>query len=189
MSSTERTLRRATISLSAAVALAALAFGGWYAASPRYTLHSMQQAALRGDADGFSEHVDFPELRASLKTQIRARLAAEAESSPPGSLRAIGIGLATGFVDQLVDSAVSPETVGLVLAATGQADGWAPTPGLESLSLLAASHLEIERQGLQRFRVGAAGKEGEPALLFRRDGLSWKLDGVDLPAAPQAPDI
>lgn len=188
MSSSPRALRRATILLSSAVALAGLALGGWYAVSPRYTLHSMQQAALRGDAEAFAAHVDFPVLRASLKSEIRARLEAEAAYAPPSSLRAIGIGLAMGFVDQMVDSAVSPETVGVALAAMGEAGGWVSAPGLESLSLLAAPRLEIERISFDRFRVDLPTDGERPALLFRRDGLSWKLDGVDLPEPqPGAP--
>lgn len=189
MLSPRRPLRRATIILSSAAALSGLALGGWYAFSPRYTLHSMQTAALQGDAEGFAQHVDFPELRASLKSEVRTRLAAEAASAPASSLRAIGIGLAMGFVDQMVDSAVSPEAVGIALAAMGDAGGWVPTPGLESLSLLAAPELEIERMGLERFRVALPGDGERPALTFRRDGLNWKLDGVDLPApARDMPD-
>jgi hypothetical protein len=185
MSSPTRALRRATILLSSATALAGLALGGWYAVSPRYTLHTMQQAALQGDAEGFAAHVDFPMLRASMKSEIRARLEAEAAYAPPSSLRAIGIGLAIGFVDQMVESAVSPETVGVALAAMGEAGSWVSAPGLESLSLLAAPQLQIERTGLDRFRVDLPTDGERPALLFRRDGFSWKLDGVDLPQ-PQA---
>lgn len=189
MLSNTRPLRRATIILSSAAALAGLALGGWYAFSPRYTLHSLQSAALAGDAEAFTAHVDFPELRASLKAEIRGRLATEAANAPASSLRAIGIGLAMGFVDQMVDSAVSPEAVGVALAAMGDAGSWVQTPGLESLSLLGAPTLEIERMGLDRFRVALPMDGERPALLFRREGLSWKLDGVDLPdAARPTPD-
>lgn len=181
-----RVLRRATIALASVLGLATLAAGGWYAASPYYTVHSMQQAALQGDAERFTAYVDFPELRASLKTEIRARLAAEAAAAPPSSLRAIGIGLAMGFVDQMVDSAVSPETVGIALASLGSAGDWVAPPGLDSLSLLAASGLDIERQALDRFRVALAEDEDRPALLFCREGLGWKLYGVDL-AGPARP--
>lgn len=185
MLSPQRTLRRAAVILSSTAALAGLALGGWYQFSPRYTLHAMQSAALQGDAEAFASHVDFPELRASLKAEIRGRLAAEAANAPSSSLRAIGIGLAIGFVDQMVDSAVSPEAVGVALAAMsdsgGDAGGWVAAPGLESLSLLAAPKLEIERVGLERFRVFLPTDGERPALMFRRDGLSWKLDGVDLP--------
>ena len=191
MNSVRRTLGRVPLILFSALALAGLGIGGWYALSPRYTLHAMQSAAMAGDAESFSAHVDFPELRASLKAQIRARLAAEAAFAPPSSLRAIGLGLAMGFVDQMVDNAVSPEAVGIALAAVGDAGDWVGTPGLEGLALLAAPQLEIELEGLERFRValpadGAAGQDGRPALLFRREGLGWKLDGVLLPEPAQA---
>lgn len=169
--------------LASFLSLPLLAGGGWYAASPYYTVHAMQRAALSGDVERFAAHVDFPELRASLKSAIRARLAAEAEAAPPNSLQALGIGLAMGFVDQMVESALSPEAMGLALASLQAAGEWSAPVGLESLALLAAPQLEIEREGLERFRLQLAEGEGHAALLFRRDGLGWKLDGVDLPHA------
>lgn len=181
MSSPSSALRRTAILLSSAVVMAGFSLGGWHAFSPRYTLHAMQQAALKGDAEAFASHVDFPVLRASLKSEIRARLETEAAYAPPSSLRAIGIGLAMGFVDQMVESAVSPETVGVALAAMGEAGGRVSAPGLEGLGLLAAPQLEIERTSFDRFRVTLPTDGERPALLFRRDGFSWKLDGVDLP--------
>lgn len=186
MPSPQRTLQRAALFLSSCAILAGLALGGWFALSPRYTLHQMQGAALCGDAQRFSEHVDFPALRGSLKSEIRARLALEAAAAAPSSMRALGIGLAIGSVDQMVDSAVTPEAVGVTLAFLGDGGELVATPALRSLGLLAAPRLEIERMGLDRFRVSlAAADEGDqPALLFRRHGLSWKLDGVDLPETP-----
>lgn len=187
MPSPQRALQRAALVLSSSAALASLALGGWFAFSPHYTLYQMQGAALRGDAHGFAQYVDFQELRGSLKAEIRTRLAAEAAATPPTSLRAIGIGLAMGFVDQMVDSAVTPEAVGVALASLAEAGEMVAVPGLESLGLLAAPDLEIDRMGVDRFRVSLADGGENAALLFRRDGLGWKLDGVDLPEkAPKA---
>ena len=186
MLSPQRTLQRAALFLSSSAALAGLALGGWFALSPNYTLHQMQSAALSGDAQGFAEYVDFPELRGSLKSEIRARLASEAAVAAPSSLRALGIGLAIGFVDQMVDSAVTPEAVGVALASLGEGGGLVATPALQTLGLLAAPKLEIERMGLDRFRVSLEAEGDQPALLFSRHGLSWKLDGVDLPEAQSA---
>lgn len=179
MTSPLRSLRWAILSLFAAAVLFVSAAFGWYSASPRYTLTQMQQAAVEGDADTFASHVDFPALRASLKSELRARLMGEAANAPPSSLRALGIDMALAFVDQMVDSAISPESVGIALASAESAGSWVAPPGLQSLSLLAMPETRIARDGMDRFRVTPADGEG-PALVFRRDGLNWRLSAVDL---------
>lgn len=141
----------------------------------------MQRAIVQGDAQSFSAHVDYPMLRQSVRAEARARLQAEAARTPPFTLKALGLSLALEYVDRMVDSAVSPETLGLVLAGTASAGAWIDTPGLASLSLLALPTTEIERQGLDGFTLRAAGEEGGTELLFRRDGLQWRLSGIHLP--------
>lgn len=164
-----------------------LAAAGWWGASPWFTVRALQSAVANGDAATFSAHVDYPELRRSVRAALRARLVAEAEATPPASLKALGLGLALEFADRMVESAVSPETLGLVLAGTTGSGGWIETPGLSTLSMLAGAQLEIERNGLDDFALSAAGGEG-PALLFRRDGLQWRLSGVRIPAEAQHAD-
>ena len=179
-----RALRRASLAAASALALGVAALGGWYAASPRLTLGAMQQAALGGDAQGFSRHVDYPALRQSLKGELQSQLDEEARATQAGTLKAVGIAMARAFIDPLVESAVSPETVGLVLSAAG--DGGTPfgQPALESLAVLAGPKLDIRRDGVDAFHVTAAGNPRSPELTFRRDGLSWRLSAVDLDPAP-----
>ena len=178
-------LRRASVAVASLAAVPVLAFGSWYAASPRLTLNAMQSAALSGDVSGFSNHVDYPALRQSLKSELRAHITAEADAAPRNSLKALGLAMAIGFVEPLVDSSVSPEAVGLVIASFGQGNPLAGSPALESLSLLATPDLSIRREGLDRFHVTVEGSANAPELLFQRDGWRWRLSGVDLdPLAP-----
>ena len=184
-----RAFRRASIAAGSVLALGLAAFGGWYAASPRLTLGAMQRAALGGDAESFSRHVDYPALRQSLKGELQAQLDAESRASQPGSLKAVGIAMVRAFIDPLVDSAVSPDTVGLVVAAAGNGGALFGQPALESLSVLAGPDLSIRREGLEAFHVSVAGNPRSPELTFRRDGFSWRLAAVDLnpPTAVPAP--
>lgn len=179
MTLSHRPLRRAFLFVAASTALLIAAFAGWYAASPRYTLARMQQAAVSGDAADFAARVDFPSLRASLKSELRTRLRFEAGEAPPGSLKALGLDMALGFVDQMVDSAISPESVGLALASVGAAGDWVAPAGLETLSLLAMPEHRINRLGLDHFEVTLPdGKR--PSLVFAREGLGWRLSAVRL---------
>lgn len=185
MSTSRPALRRASLAVTSLAAVPMLAFGSWYAASPRLTLNAMQGAALSGDVGGFSDHVDYPALRQSLKSELRARITAEVDAAPRNSLKALGLAMAIGFVDPLVDNSISPEAVGLVIASLGQGNPLAGSPALESLSLLATPDLSIRRDGLDRFHVAVEGNAGSPELLFRREGWRWRLSGVDLdPVAP-----
>ena len=144
MSTSRPALRRASLAVTSLAAVPMLAFGSWYAASPRLTLNAMQGAALSGDVGGFSDHVDYPALRQSLKSELRARITAEVDAAPRNSLKALGLAMAIGFVDPLVDNSISPEAVGLVIASLGQGNPLAGSPALESLSLLATPDLTLQ---------------------------------------------
>lgn len=155
---------------------------GWYAASPHYTLHAMQQAALAGDADALEARVDFPALRQSLKDELQAQLAREAVAAGP--LARFGVELAQSFVGPMIDSSVTAETLRLVLDGSA---GFQPPRGLATLALLAVPSPAISRDGLDRFTVGRNTAD-TPAFVFRRDGLGWKLAGVRFPQ-PDAASI
>ncbi|WP_199553501.1 DUF2939 domain-containing protein [Sandaracinobacteroides hominis] len=179
MTLTRRMLRHALLLVAAIVAIFIVAFGCWYATSPRYTLTQMQAAAVDGNAGAFAAHVDFPSLRASLKSELRARLYTQAGDAPASSLKVLGIGMALGFVDQMVDSAVSPESVGVALASVGAAGNWVGPIGLQSLSVLGIPEHRITRLGFDHFEVTRPDGSG-PALVFARDGLSWRLAAMRL---------
>lgn len=172
--------RSVVVLLAAALALPGLAGAAWWYASPTYAVTRLQQAALSGDGAAVADRVDFEPLRYSLKAQLRLRLLADARPET-SSLAAIGTGLALAFIDPMVDAAITPETVGTFLSV---ADKWPGSSALSAIGLLShtATRLHIERDGLDQFRLSAAGIPAVPALLFCRDGLDWKLCAVDLSA-------
>ncbi|MFL6844692.1 MAG: DUF2939 domain-containing protein [Allosphingosinicella sp.] len=53
-----------------AVAALLLLAGGWWIASPWWTLWRMRDAAEAGDARALAAYIDFPALRASTKRQL-----------------------------------------------------------------------------------------------------------------------
>jgi type II secretion system protein G len=88
----------------------------WYW-SPYLTMRKMQHAAASADADSFSDYVDYPALRDSLKGQISARMTRDLEKqadSGDGLAQAgsaLGSMLGLVMVDKIVDAVVRPETV------------------------------------------------------------------------------
>jgi len=158
-----------------AAALVILAGAGWYFGSPSWTLHQMRSAAEAKDADALSDYIDYPAVRESLKEQVRARVTAKMAAEGDG-LAALGGALALSMVDGLVDSMISPSSLRLMFAQSPQ------TEGAEKRPALSASDLEVDRRGFSEFRLINPSKEqagGE--LVFKREGLSWKLAEVRIP--------
>ncbi|WP_066795342.1 DUF2939 domain-containing protein [Sphingomonas soli] len=157
--------------LIAVALLAALAGGGWYWASPWWTVQTMKDAAEARDVDALSRRVDYESLRASLKAQLRARV--ENGRRDDGVLEAL---VAGGIADRLVDAALTPEAMRVIFAAAPLAAQ--PARGAVKLK---ASDMEMRRDGIDRFRlVRKDGKSG--ALIFRLRGMRWMLTGIELPA-------
>ena len=73
----------------------------------------MQSAAQEKDADTFTERVDYPKLRESLKGQLSAVMGEQmAKTQDAGNpFAALGSMLGLALVDRFVDAMVRPETV------------------------------------------------------------------------------
>lgn len=189
------------------VVAAILALAAYWYWSPWLAIHQMRSAARAGDADAFSERVDYPRLRESLKVQLAAAADARlGQSSESGSDiaragAAFGSLLATALVDRMVDALVRPESVmrvmqeGKLMPARsgrsrdrgdpapdnqGQSDGTPPGEKLDPI-------WSTEHQGVNTFvlyarRAGLA-EDRRTALVFERRGFaSWQLTEIRLPA-------
>ncbi len=190
-----------------AIAVVMIAAGGWYYASPLWTLKAMRDAAVAKDSAALSHYVDYEALRADLKGDMRRSLLAEMGDQPGGGqpqnpLGAIGMAIAMKLIDPMIEAMVTPEGVEALFAGQRSADGGqkaapetrserspsggaasvAPGSGPSATPSLAGAgpgdDPEIERISVNEFRVRGGGKDGE--LIFRRYGLGWKLAGVDL---------
>ncbi|RYY47297.1 MAG: DUF2939 domain-containing protein [Sphingomonadales bacterium] len=161
--------------LIALALIAAVAAGGWYWASPWWTLQSMKNAAEARDIDALSRHVDYPVLRENVKRQLRARM--ESGVQDRGVLGKL---VAGGIAEQLVDIAITPEGMRIIFAAAPLAAE--PARGRVKLK---ASDMTVRRDGIGSFRM--VRKDGKPgALIFRLKGAGWMLTDIELP--PQGLD-
>lgn len=161
-----------------------LAIAATSAASPWWTLHRLQAAVARHDADAVAAQVDFPALRASVKEQAFAAMGGKAGETAGGTdggnpFAAFGRKMAMAVVDPLVDAAVSPEGVATMVEHGRIRIG---QPSTADTADTAQAHdkprYALAYRGWNSFAVTA--RDGG-SFIFRRDGLwTWKLAGIDL---------
>jgi|SRR4051812_23539715 hypothetical protein len=156
-----------------AAMLAMLAAGGWYVASPGYTLKQMKAAAQANDADRLSSYIDYPALREDMKSELTARMMAEAQKDNSG-FGPLAVALGSAMVGPLVDAMISPAGVRAMMLSNRKNRKAPAAVGEDPV---------IERHGLSEFVVKSKSAENG-AMVFKRHGLGWKLSGIDLPPPP-----
>ncbi|WP_265562047.1 DUF2939 domain-containing protein [Sphingomicrobium arenosum] len=154
--------------------VAALVVGGWWYGSPLLTLKDMRDAALAGDAAALSGHVDYEAMRVDVRSEVREAATERLEGSGiPGGIAGLGGALAERRAGALVDQLVRPETVAAMFAADEMSEGQARA----MVPDLSEEELVVTRHGFDRF---TAGMPAQPIHAeFRRDGLGWKLAGIE----------
>jgi hypothetical protein len=151
----------------------------WYFESPAWTLKGMKDAAQSQDADALNAYIDYPALRESLKAELMARLAVEAEKDRSG-LGALGLALGSPMIGRIIDRLVSPAGMRAALLASKQEKA-AP----EASALHVPEDPIIVRRNFSEFLVASKARPNT-GLVFNRHGLSWMLSGVELPQEPSA---
>jgi hypothetical protein len=176
------TKRPALIAAIVALLIVAAAAAWWFA-SPLLTLKDMRDAAAANDADRLSAHIDYPALREDLKADLMARMMAEMGKDKSG-FGTIGMAFGSALIGPVIDGMVSP--AGLRAAFVAKQNQPAAT-GLKAAAdrpaLDIGKDVTIRHDGIDQFAVVPRDPRGG-TLIFRRHGLTWKLSGIDLPAAP-----
>lgn len=175
------------ITIAAAAAVIAVAVTAY--ASPYYALHQIKTALAERNAEALAAHVDFPALRASVKTQLEASMARsiEATAGSGNPLAALGQSIASAMLGKMVDTMVSPagvvalvnkSAVGPQADADGGAD--APADGARKKADYSAGYA-----GVNTFVVRAKdGNAQEGALVLLRHGVwDWKLSSIEIASA------
>lgn len=175
--------------ITIAAAVAAIAIAATAYASPYYALRQIKTALAERNADALAAHVDFPALRASVKTQLEASMARsiEATAGSGNPLAALGQSIASAMLGKMVDTMVSPAgVVALVnksaVSPQADADGGAPADGAQKKAAYSAGYA-----GVNTFVVRAKdGNARDGALVLQRHGLwDWKLSSIEI-ATPLA---
>jgi hypothetical protein len=166
-----------------------LAAAVFYATRPAATVAAIQRAVATKDYVALNDLVDFPMLRASVKSAMLRDL--EARAADPSSFGArLGAALGNLVAGPVVDLVVSPLGLAFILegyspreAARGAQSDSAGAPAARG-DIVYRTHWE----SLSRYAVDIEqdGKRVSVLILQRYGIFHWKLAGVDLaPAAPE----
>lgn len=184
--------KRMLIAASAVAAVGVVGIGTSYV-SPYLAMHQMHSAMVQQDADAFSSHVDFPMLRENLRGQFMIVMEHQFSNSPglkDNPFAGLGMMMAAGLVNQMIDTAISPAGV-MAMMAQGAAKppATAQAPTAATASSVSAGKQEGPVKYAVRYKnwstVTATAHSTDGAaldLVFKRHGLwSWKLAGINLP--------
>lgn len=164
----------------------------WYFGSPAWTLKSMASAAQKGDADKLASYIDFPKVRESAKSQLKAQMAAKMMSGDQNGFAAIGMMIGMQMVDPMIDAVVSPESMRAAFARRAKGpDKAAVAPNSPSAGPSAGkvadkpfgidtASAEIVRTDFDHFQLRDK-KQAEGGLVFERRGFGWVLMDIRMP--------
>ena len=200
----------ASKAIKAAALVAIVAVAAYWYWTPYAAMWQLKSAAQSGDAAAFNEHVDYPRVRESLKSQFAILLESKLNKPSGGSNNTTaGLGAAFGaklgmvLVNRFVDAIVRPETL-MRAMQRGQLSPKAKEPS--DTPVVSADNTDrqvgakpesdklmwdYERQGVNTvFAYAIDPKKPDEAnqdkfgLVLQRSGFAtWKLVEVRLPAS------
>jgi hypothetical protein len=157
----------------------------WLYFTPYLAVNKLQAAAEAGDTRALNEMVDFPALRTSIRSEIQSATGRGIQKD--GGLAATIGAAAAGFVvGPVVDAAVTPEGIGLLMKGQSPRDRDNESGDDESWrdDVKIARRWEASDRFVVRYSDRASGDE-RISLVMRRDGLTWRLSGIRFPAAAE----
>jgi hypothetical protein len=152
-----------------------------YAASPYYSIWRFGEALRAHDMDALAAGVDFDAVRGSLKQQIRDHFLGVLAKKKKDRLAQFLTAATDNPLDRLIDAYVTPEGLAAIISDP------APLKNASSLSSLPGVDNPRKEIDWSKARYAfftsprdfALDHEGIK-LLFRFNGLGWKLHALDL---------
>ena len=170
-----------------ALALLAIAIA-WLAFSPYWTLSVLKTATEERDAAVINEHIDYPLLRESLKSELLANMRKEMaersvqmEDTGPNMFGSNMEQLGLVFVNGMIDTIVRPESVEALIERAKQQNQVADAKVAPD-KVRSEDDFVVDRTGLKSFEI--RDKKTNAAILFNLDGFTWKIVGARTPKQP-----
>jgi len=163
--------------------LALCVAAAWLYFTPYMAVNKLQAAAERGDAEALNEMVDFPALRTSIRTEIQGATARGIQKDG-GVLAALGAAAAGFVVGPVVDAAVTPQGISMLMKGQSPGDDDKDSDDEESWRDDVKIHRRWEASDkfVVQYRNRDSGRD-QIALVMRREGLRWRLTGIRFPTA------
>ncbi len=174
--------------IKALIGFSMLAVVSWFVASPYLAVKNMKDAADKRDAAALSSYVNYPALKESLKASFSASMNAKAGEKDNNPLAGFGAALASAFMGPMIDAIITPDSLAAMMRGQKpKAAGGASEPATQDVAAEKDNNPDVALgyEGLNRFVVRVSPKdkpEQKTVLVFLREGLSWKLNAVELPS-------
>lgn len=171
--------------LIAGLCLLLATLAAYIAAGPYLAVNGIRNVVASGDYGKLSYFVDFPKLRDSVTPQIQSRITGQVqERLGRGSAASVASEVVTMISKPAIDAIVSPLGVATLLTGstlarkiTGQKN--------EDVRAHADDPLKDAKTryvSMSRFTATVTtAEEKSLVFVFERDGLRWKLTGLQLP--------
>ena len=147
---------------------------------PYLTLNSIKNAAENRNADALSQSINFPELRMSIKENIKAQALKKIAKDGSGQTPKTTSELVEKTVSPVVDKLVTPEGIERVMFDK------VPEAKIDLTQLdkdLAKSKIRMGYESFNLFVVhitNKADRSKDVSLILKRDGITWKLAKIDI---------
>ncbi len=146
-------------------------------------------ALTHGDTNALATLVDFSVLKESLREQVTLSVTNKvAQDAKDETSRKIGLAIAQGVINHLVNTYVTPSGLSSLVAGqpTEEAKDKSKTPPPDAEQLRHAFESAFfSYESASRFIFSVAGKSGEVTrFVLMRSGLDWKLNQILLPINP-----
>lgn len=157
------------VTLAIAVVMAVAAY--WVAA-PYVVMHQLLRAAQARDIETLDAHVDYPALRASLRSQVSSSLANKMGDPKDNPIAALGSAIGMAVANPLIEIAVQPESV----AASLRSGHWEPVAATAANPPESDVKWSYEHEGM-----GVLVAQSKDAFVLVRHGFAdWKLSEIRL---------
>jgi len=161
----------------------------YFYASPYLVLNRIKDAAQAGNSAKVSQYIDYPSVRQSLKDQMKTKMMHEMEQHQNNRFFSWGAKLASAMSDKLIDRAVTPEGMTLMLQGKDLKDsvkGSLHLPSDPSDGTISEGSNQQKYDAayisMNDFEVTILNQRNKNVkVLMRRDGLSWKIKQIILP--------
>ena len=166
-------------------ALLLCAGAAWFYFTPFMAVDRLEAAAEAGDSQALNEMVDFPALRTSIKSEIQGSVARGIQRDG-GPFAALGSAVTGMIVDPVVNAAVTPEGISLLMKGRSPGDG--DDSGEDDEKWRERTKITRRWEASDRFVIRYSDRESGDeriSLVMRRDGLDWRLSGIRFPTAAE----
>ena len=152
-----------------------------YVFTALYSFHQFHKGIYYNDKKLIKDYVEWDELRENFKNYINIQLLKETQKSDDlkdlGEFGILLSGLASKFVESMVDSYLNPEGLSMLIEKSEKKD---EIPKPTFLTLIGGFTI-MDFNSLSSFYVTYENEGQKLPIFFTRKGLTWKITQIELP--------